>query len=128
MPETVDTFLKSVLRSGLLDRDQLQDTLRTAPAESREDPDKLASYLIKHGKLSRYQAKKLLQGVSAGLLLGPYEIQAPIGRGGMGCVYLAFDTQTGTHLALKVLPPKLARAEERHLARFRREMELSQRV
>jgi serine/threonine protein kinase len=126
MPTTVDHFLKTILRSGLLDREQLQETLRAAPAESRDDAEKIANYLVKYGKLSRYQAKKLLQGVSAGLMLGPYEIQAPIGKGGMGSVYLALDTRTRTHLALKVLPPKRARGEERHLARFRREMELSQ--
>src|SRR5262245_23853998 len=112
MPETVDSFLKSLLRSGLLDREQLQSTLNAVPLEFRADPEKLAGYLVKYGKLTRYQAKKLLQGVSAGLMLGRYEIQAPVGRGGMGCVYLAFDTQTRSHLALKVLPPKMAKAEE----------------
>jgi eukaryotic-like serine/threonine-protein kinase len=62
------------------------------------------------------------------LMLGPYQILTPIGRGGMGSVYLALDTRAAQHVALKVLPPKKAREEERYLARFRREMELSQRV
>src|SRR5205807_1968167 len=60
--------------------------------------------------------------------LGPFQILAPIGRGGMGTVYLARDSRSGQLLALKVLPPKKAREEERLLSRFRREMEMCQKV
>ena len=60
--------------------------------------------------------------------VGPYQLQAPLGRGGMGMVYLAFDARSRQHVALKILSPRKARLEERYLTRFRREMELSQRV
>src|SRR5262249_46991375 len=46
----------------------------------------------------------------------------------MGTVYLARDTRNQQLLALKVLPPKRAREEDRMLARFQREMQLSKRV
>jgi serine/threonine protein kinase len=128
MDQAVDSFLKTVLRSGLLNRDQLRSALRNVPREQRQNPQNLADHLIKLGKLSRFQAYKLLQGAAFGLMLGPYQILAPIGRGGMGSVYLALDTRTQARLAVKVLPPKKARQEERYLARFRREMDLSQRV
>ena len=126
--QTADAFLKTILRSGLFNREQLQNALRGTTKEQREDPNELANFLVKQGKLSRFQAEKLLQGASLGLTLGPYQILTPIGRGGMGSVYLAVDTRNQQHLAIKVLPPKRAREQQRYLARFQREMEISQRV
>jgi eukaryotic-like serine/threonine-protein kinase len=124
----VDDFLKTVLRSGLLNREQLQSALRHVPRELRDDAQGLADQLVKQGKLVRFQAQKLLQGAALGLMLGPYQLRTPIGKGGMGTVFLAQDTRSGERVAVKVLPPKKAREEERYLARFRREMELSQKV
>ncbi len=128
MPQAVDTFLKTILRSGLLDREQLQDALRGLPKDRRGRPEDLADHLIERGTLSRFQAQKLLQGASVGLRLGSYFIEAPIGRGGMGIVYLGRDVRDQQHVALKVLPPKKAREEERLLARFQREMDMSTRL
>ena len=58
--------------------------------------------------------------VSIGDKLGPYEILAPIGAGGMGEVYKARDSKLEREVAIKVLPAALARDPER-LARFERE-------
>ena len=58
-----------------------------------------------------------------GARLGPYEIQAAIGAGGMGEVYRARDTKLNREVALKVLPDVFARDPER-LARFQREAEV----
>jgi Tol biopolymer transport system component len=55
-----------------------------------------------------------------GTRLGPYEILAPIGAGGMGEVYRARDTKLERDVAIKVLPAALAQDPER-LARFERE-------
>jgi serine/threonine-protein kinase len=55
-----------------------------------------------------------------GTRLGPYEIAAQIGKGGMGEVYRALDTTLGRQVAIKILPHALARDPER-LARFERE-------
>lgn len=43
--------------------------------------------------------------------LGPYEIEKPLGKGGMGSVYAATDSQTGQRVAIKALTPQLAMAE-----------------
>jgi TolB-like protein/tRNA A-37 threonylcarbamoyl transferase component Bud32/tetratricopeptide (TPR) repeat protein len=55
-----------------------------------------------------------------GRQLGSYKIVSMLGAGGMGEVYLAHDTKLGRDVALKVLPPDMARDPER-LARFQRE-------
>ncbi len=55
-----------------------------------------------------------------GSRLGPYEVTALIGQGGMGEVYRARDTKLGRDVALKVLPDVFADDPER-LARFQRE-------
>jgi serine/threonine protein kinase len=52
--------------------------------------------------------------------LGPYEIVAPLGAGGMGEVYRARDTRLDRDVAIKVLPDRTAR-DEQALSRFRRE-------
>src|SRR5262249_2214385 len=121
---SVDVFCKNVLRSGLLDRGELQAAVVDLSPEGRDDTRALPDHLIKKGKLSGFQASKLVKGIAKGFLLGPYQIVAPLGKGGMGPVYMARDHRTGQLLALKVLAPERARTEERTLERFKREMEL----
>jgi len=124
MEPAVDTFLKTVLRSGVLDREQLKTGFQTVPNGQRHDPRAVAEHFIKTGKLSRFQAVKLLAGTAKGLLLGPYQVLAPVGRGGMAAVYLARDSRNQQLVALKVLPPQKDDRQDRLLARFRREMDL----
>src|SRR6266581_4126579 len=58
--------------------------------------------------------------ISAGTRLGPYEILAPLGAGGMGEVYRARDRKLDRDVAVKVLPLSVA-ADPDALARFERE-------
>ena len=55
-----------------------------------------------------------------GAQLGPYEVLAPLGAGGMGEVYRAKDTRLDRTVALKVLPQHLA-ADPDLRQRFERE-------
>ena len=61
--------------------------------------------------------------LAPGIRLGPFEILAPIGAGGMGEVYRAKDTKLKRDVALKVLSEAFARDSER-MARFQREAEV----
>jgi eukaryotic-like serine/threonine-protein kinase len=58
--------------------------------------------------------------LAPGTRLGPYEIAATLGKGGMGEVYRARDTRLGRDVALKVLPASFA-TDETRLRRFARE-------
>ncbi len=58
--------------------------------------------------------------LASGTRLGPYEILAPLGAGGMGEVYRARDSKLQREVAVKVLPQSLA-ADPDSLARFERE-------
>ncbi|MGA9966705.1 MAG: serine/threonine-protein kinase [Terriglobales bacterium] len=58
--------------------------------------------------------------LTSGTKLGPYEIQSPLGAGGMGEVYRARDSRLGRDVAIKVLPEAFARDAER-LRRFETE-------
>ena len=58
--------------------------------------------------------------LSAGTPLGPYQIVAPLGKGGMGEVYRAHDDRLGRSVAIKVLPSEVSSDPDRR-RRFERE-------
>ena len=58
--------------------------------------------------------------LAAGTKLGPYDVAAPLGAGGMGEVYRARDARLSREVAIKVLPPSFATDAER-LRRFEQE-------
>ena len=58
--------------------------------------------------------------LQSGASLGPYQIEAPLGAGGMGEVYRALDTRLDRTVAIKVLPEQVASDPDLKL-RFERE-------
>ncbi|WP_157369214.1 serine/threonine-protein kinase [Zavarzinella formosa] len=131
----VERFLQALRRSRLLARNQIDVLLTEIPQRVRESVTGLGEWFVSKELLTHFQVSKLAQGTYQGLALGPYHILSPLGKGGMGTVYLARDTRTEQErhnspalVALKVLPGKRAREEERTLARFLREMDMARRV
>jgi non-specific serine/threonine protein kinase len=61
--------------------------------------------------------------IAAGTLIGRYEVQHPLAAGGMGRVYVARDQKLQRPVALKLLPPEIAR-DPALLLRFRREAQM----
>ncbi len=125
-PELLKPLIETVIRSRILDRSSLSQLYSTPEARAIDSPEQFGKYLVGRGALTQFQLDKLAAGHWQGLVIGRYELLYPIGRGGMGIVYLARRTDRATPrlVALKLLAPKRARSEPRTLARFLREMEI----
>jgi serine/threonine protein kinase len=63
-----------------------------------------------------------MASLKEGMQLGPYEVESPIGAGGMGEVYKARDTRLNRNVAIKVLPQHISEKIEAR-QRFKREAE-----
>ncbi|MPZ16321.1 MAG: protein kinase [Luteitalea sp.] len=113
----------------------LEGACADAPALRREiealvtahetDPDFLEQGLdpldlLARGALSSIGPSVDAQPLSAGSRLGRYAIEEELGRGGMGIVYLARDTELNRSVAIKLLPAAVASDDGRR-ARLRRE-------
>jgi eukaryotic-like serine/threonine-protein kinase len=124
---TATTFADALARSGLLTPEYAARLCNTG-----SPPADVAAELVESGDLTEFQAAKLLRGQWHGLVLERYAILAPLGRGGMGIVYLARELGppetkfTRPLVALKILPPRKADTEPRTMTRFLREMALGE--
>ncbi len=125
----LDQFVANLKLSRLVTPNDLTRARSVTPPEPPGDAAvRLARTLIAQGSLTSYQARKILTGATRGFFLGPYRIMRALGEGGMGKVYLAVRDGANDRVAIKVLPPSKAASGGQALARFRREMELSQRA
>ncbi len=118
-------FVWDLRRSGLIDRGQLDqlvgDFLKRNP---RAEAPALAEYMVQGNALTAFQAERILNGKTQGLVLGPYILQDAIGQGSMGQVYRASSKNDATTYAVKVLPRRsmwnvrLARRQVRSFSQF----------
>ncbi len=118
-PATTNEFLSVVRKSGLFDEKAFANHYHSEDMLP-DEPHACASELVKAGLLTSFQAKTLLTGKYKGFLLGPYKVLQPIGKGGMGVVYLAEHTSLKRRVAVKILPKEYAE-DKLALERFFRE-------
>jgi serine/threonine-protein kinase len=98
-------FVWDLRRSNLLDRGQLDQVVHEfLKKEPRAEPAALARYLVERNVLTTFQAERLLQGKTQGLVLGPYTLHDALGTGSMGTVYKAQSKNDNHWYAVKVLP------------------------
>src|SRR5260370_11551084 len=112
-------------RSNLIERGQLEqvieDFLRRQP---QAEPERLAKHLVSQGVLTQFQAERVLQGKTQGLVLGPYVLVDGVGQGSMGVVHKAQSKTDNKWYAVKVLPRRsmwnvrLARRQVRAFGQF----------
>ncbi|MFL5339044.1 MAG: serine/threonine protein kinase [Gemmataceae bacterium] len=120
-----EPFLYELRRSNLIERGQLdqviEDFLRRQP---HAEPNALAEHLVAQNVLTQFQAERILQGKTQGLVLGPYILTDAIGQGSMGVVHRGQSKTDGRCYAVKVLPRRsmwnvrLARRQVRSFAQF----------
>ncbi len=121
LDEATRSFVRRSLAAGLVQVDDLKKVVVSLMAESSVfSPKRLAEGLVGADILTRWQANKLLAGKSRGFYLGSYRLLRPLGKGGMGVVYLGEHHVMKRLMALKILPPEATR-DERRIARFKEE-------
>ncbi len=103
-------FRQRILASGLLSSAALAESVRQLQAGGRwadvptpEADRQLADFLVDTGRLTRFQTRHLLAGLTK-FKLGQYRIVDSIGRGGMGQVFRAEHEFVKRTVAIKVLP------------------------
>src|SRR5947208_10722108 len=118
-------FVWDLRRSGLIDRGQLDQIVgEFLKRNPRAEAPALAEFLVDQGTLTAFQAERILNGKTQGLVLGPYVLLDAVGSGSMGQVYKACSKNDNALYAVKVLPRRsmwnvrLARRQVRSFGQF----------
>lgn len=101
-PQT-DIFLELLAKSRLFAAEELDSLCERLGLREAAAAGAAAERLIRAGRLTRYQAQRLLAGHYRGFFLDQYRLLDVLGTGGMGRLFLADDGETGRQVALKVL-------------------------
>ncbi len=114
--------LQTILRESQLLHESDVNALSHLEDSSATDLATIMCKFVSDGKLTRFQASRLLQGKSHGWVLGDYTIVDQLGAGGMGLVFKAQHRMMQRTVAIKVVPSLLLNSRT-GLQRFHREIQ-----
>lgn len=121
LDDATRSFVRRSLAAGLTEVGDLKKVIVSLMADDhRFTPQRLADGLVGASILTQWQADKLLAGKSKGFFLGSYRLLRPLGKGGMGVVYLGQHQVMQKLVALKILPPEASK-DPRRIQRFQSE-------
>ncbi|QEG39509.1 serine/threonine protein kinase [Roseimaritima ulvae] len=109
-------FAGELKRSGLLTHGQFVDAVTLC--KQHVEPAHTARQLVQQGLLTSFQASQILLGQGHWLALDQYRVLRPLSDGGVGRVYLGYDTQNRQKVAIKMLRES-RRNNPRAVQRFR---------
>jgi serine/threonine-protein kinase len=121
--QEIKRVLAGALEKTPQERTVYLDEACTVPEMRREVESLIAAHEQRDGTIIENVTLGSHDVLKSGSKLGPYEVVARVGAGGMGEVYRARDSKLGRDVALKLLPAAFARDAE-SMARFRREAKL----
>jgi serine/threonine protein kinase len=119
--DSVENLLAVLERVQLLSPEQAEEVAREL-GPHYDDPYDLAEYLIEIDWLTDYQVEMLFADQWDELAIGPYQVLARLGQGGVSEVFKAWDTQLGRVVALKVLRQHLV-VHSDAIRQFQRELQ-----
>jgi serine/threonine-protein kinase len=126
LDEETRSFVKRALEAGLVDVAEIKKAVASLIHGQHEqfDSQRIATALVGTGALTHWQASKLLAGKTRGFYLGSYKLLRPLGKGGMGVVFLGEHHVMKRLMALKILPND-ALTDARRIERFKEEARAS---
>jgi len=121
MSTSLESFVNVLRRSGLVEEPALVECVNALRQSGQPvTGESLSELLVQQGRITPWQAAKLIQGKHKGFFLGKYKLLRLLGKGGMSSVYLAEHVLMKRRCAIKVLPWKLVK-DSSYLQRFHRE-------
>jgi serine/threonine protein kinase len=128
MAVTLEQFIDYLAEIGFMSLEEVQDFLDDLPLNKQpHSARRLVDEMLRHDKLTKFQAELMFKGKTKRLVIGNYIILEKIGQGGMGRVYRARHRRMDRIVALKLLP-FAARQSPEAVKRFDREIKAAARL
>ena len=117
----IDSLLQSLEESRLLDGETLAQLTQWLQASPDTTPEAVLRRLAREGRLTEWQAKRLLEGPTA-FFFGQYKLVDELGVGATGVVYRAVADHFSRHVAIKTIRTLPEPVKQRVRSRFKQEI------